>query len=219
MLKKKKTERGKQQGEQRGAWWEDRWGAGWTYDATNNYVYKNNFYNTIYKNTTIIIIITVILINIITVFFQAKFCHLYSTLSSADQIQKILSNPIIQKKKQTTLKYLPEAKTKGQKNNLHWREKRSYRHYHHALTFLHLLLIIFKRQQKKIWHITKLSWPVQLLIFIKGCIYILWEEENNNELLWPDWIWSHTFKSRQRMIVQLPFQIRFFCLFYDRKLM
>lgn len=63
-------------------------GAAWTCDATNNYVYKNNFYNTIYKNTAIIIIITVILINIITIFFKAQFCHLYSTLSSADQIQK-----------------------------------------------------------------------------------------------------------------------------------
>lgn len=83
---KKETERGKQQGEHRGAWWEDRSGAGWTCDATN-YVYKNNFYNTIYKNTTIIIIITVILINI-TIFFKAQFCHLYLTLSSADQIQK-----------------------------------------------------------------------------------------------------------------------------------
>lgn len=61
--------------------------SGWTCDATN-YVYKNNFYNTIYKNTTIIIIITVIAINIITIFFKAQFCHLYLTLSSADQIQK-----------------------------------------------------------------------------------------------------------------------------------
>lgn len=63
---------------------------------------------------------------------------------------------------------------KGQ-NNLQF-EGNNYHHYHHALTFLHLLLIrILKRQQNKTKssNIIYLNCPVQIFISIKQCIYYI----------------------------------------------
>lgn len=84
------------------------------------------------RKKSIINIIIIIIINIIiTIFFRSR-CSFQKgregaagsfSFSSANPIKPHVFSQFIKHKIKTTLKYLPEAKTKGQQNNLQIQEK------------------------------------------------------------------------------------------------